>query len=59
MRVIVVIMRMIVMVMVMVMVIVMLVIGRRLTLHSQQQTRVDLAASHGDHCCTGSDLGDQ
>ena len=57
MRVIVVIMRMIVMVMVMV--IVMLVIGRRLTLHSQQQTRVDLAASHGDHCCTGSDLGDQ
>ena len=47
------------MVMVMVMVIVMLVIGRRLTLHSQQQTRVDLAASHGDHCCTGSDLGDQ
>ena len=57
MRVIVVIMRM--MVMVMVIVLMMLVIGRRLTLHSQQQTRVDLAASHGDHCCTGSDLGDQ
>ena len=48
-----------VMVMVMVIVLMMLVIGRRLTLHSQQQTRVDLAASHGDHCCTGSDLGDQ